>query len=45
VNFVTEKIGHAPEEFNGSRFEMTYPPIPTALVRRFPLEVAGGSKR
>jgi hypothetical protein len=44
VNFVAEKIGHAPEEFNGSRFEMTYPPIPTALVRRFPLEAAGAKR-
>lgn len=37
VSFVTERIGHAPEEFVGSRFEMAYPPIPAALIRRFPL--------
>lgn len=40
VHYVTERTGHAPEEFSGSRFEMAYPPIPTALVRRFPLAKA-----
>jgi len=42
VSFVCERIGHDPEAFSGSRFEMTYPPIPTVLLREFPLE-AGGS--
>lgn len=37
VDFVCTRVGHAPEEFHGSRFEMTYPPIPTAPSRRFPL--------
>ncbi len=40
VTMVGERIGHTPESFNGSRFELAYPPIPTALVRRFPLEAA-----
>lgn len=38
VRFVSERIKHAPEEFNGSRFEMNYPPMPTSIVRGFPLE-------
>lgn len=37
VTFVTDRIGHAPEAFAGTRFEMAYPPIPTSLVRGFPL--------
>jgi len=38
VTMVSERIGHTPESFSGSRYELAYPPIPTALVRRFPLE-------
>lgn len=38
VTFVTERTGHTPEEFTGTRFEMAYPPIPTSLVRGFPLD-------
>jgi len=41
VTTVAERIGHRPEDFSGSRFEMAFPPIPTALVRRFPLRRAG----
>ncbi len=37
IEFMGERIGHAPDAFLGSRFQMTYPPIPTALHRRFPL--------
>ncbi len=43
VSFVCKRIGHPPEAFSGSRFEMTYPPIPTALVRGVPLP--GGRSR
>lgn len=43
VTFVCDRIGHEPEAFSGSRFEMAYPPIPTALVRGMPLP-AGASK-
>lgn len=38
VSFVCDRIGHAPEDFVGSRYELTYPPIPTVLLREFPLE-------
>lgn len=37
VEFVTERIGMPIGEFQGSRFEMTYPPISTTLSRRFDL--------
>lgn len=37
VSRVCERLGHSPDSFAGSRFEMAYPPIPTALLRRFPL--------
>ena len=42
VTFVTERINRSPDEFAGTRFEMAYPPIPTSLVRGFPLETRGG---
>lgn len=32
---VTSRIGHKIDDFVGSRFEMTYPPISTTLSRRF----------
>lgn len=37
VRFVSERINRAPEEFVGSRLEMSYPPMPTSIVRGFPL--------
>jgi hypothetical protein len=37
VRFVSERIDRAPEEFVGTRFEMNYPPMPTSIVRGFPL--------
>jgi hypothetical protein len=37
LSFVTERIGHSIDEFDGSRFEMVYPPISTTLSRRFDL--------
>lgn len=43
VEFIGERIGHAPEEFRGSRFELKYPPISTALARRMALETAPDS--
>lgn len=41
VEFVCQRVGHPAEAFRGSRFEMTYPPIPTAPSRRFPLADPG----
>lgn len=37
VERVCDRVKIAPDAFVGSRFEMTYPPIPVALLRRFPL--------
>jgi hypothetical protein len=37
LSFVSERIEHPLEEFEGSRFEMTFPPISTTLSRRFDL--------
>ncbi len=37
LEFIGERIGHSPDEFIGSRFQMAHPPIPTSLHRRFPL--------
>ena len=37
LTFVSERIGRPLESFEGSRFEMTYPPISTTLSRRFDL--------
>jgi hypothetical protein len=34
---VTNRIGQPMEDFEGSRFEMNYPPISTTLSRRFDL--------
>lgn len=38
VGDVMSRIGKSIEEFQGSRFEMMYPPIATTLSRRFDLE-------
>lgn len=37
LSIVSEKIHMPVEDFHGSRFEMTYPPISTTASRRFPL--------
>ncbi len=37
LGFVSEKTGLNVDDFEGSRFEMTYPPISTTLGRRFPM--------
>ena len=37
MQFVTSRTGYGIEEFHGSRFEMTYPPISTTLSRRIQL--------
>lgn len=37
VRFVSDRIEHSPDDFVGSRFEMNYPPMPTSIVRGFPL--------
>ncbi|MCB9846057.1 MAG: hypothetical protein H6811_08740 [Phycisphaeraceae bacterium] len=37
VEDVAGRIGHAVDDFVGSRFEMAYPPISTTLSRRFDL--------
>ncbi len=37
VNDVTARVGQKIDDFVGSRFEMTYPPISTTLSRRFEL--------
>lgn len=39
IDFIGERIGHSPEEFRGSRIDMKYPPISTALARRMRLEI------
>lgn len=37
LTYVSERIGQPLNAFEGSRFEMTYPPISTTLSRRFDL--------
>jgi len=37
INDVAAKVGLALDDFDGSRFEMAYPPISTTLSRRFDL--------
>lgn len=37
LEYVGARIGHNLDEFDGSRFEMAYPPISTTLSRRFDL--------
>jgi hypothetical protein len=38
MEFVSTKTGYGIDEFHGSRFEMTYPPISTTLSRRISLQ-------
>jgi hypothetical protein len=40
---VTGRIGHRIENFIGSRFEMTYPPVSTTLSRRFEIPPPPGA--
>jgi len=43
IDFLCRRIGSPRDDFIGYRCEMTYPPIPTALLARFPLPPAPGS--
>ncbi len=40
LEYVCGRIGHGIDAFDGSRFEMAYPPISTTLSRRFDLKPA-----
>ncbi len=39
MEFVSDRTGYQIEEFNGSRFEMTFPPISTTLSRRIEFDL------
>jgi hypothetical protein len=45
LRFVAQRIGHDVDAFDGSRFEMVYPPIATTLSRRFDLRPPPKGKR
>lgn len=39
IDLVMARMGWAPEEFNGFRLRMNYPPLPAVLTMRYDLPV------